>query len=207
MVSRDWIFACVRHLCFGNKWHTAHFKLQECKPYTTHLQGVIFSFAYGAYLTEGLAIFFPWYAVRHSICIEFRICLCCTLLLPSVAGYTFFMNSSWCTNSIHVSIVKLTLWSVSNNLCLKAGSCIPSIKRSMINSSSVVISPMPSLSNSQYLALSFNQCTNCTRDSNGCCLVSRNFVLSAMTNLFFGLIFLFITSLILLKAGSSRFLE
>ena len=27
MVSRDWIFACVRHLCCGNKWHTTRFKL------------------------------------------------------------------------------------------------------------------------------------------------------------------------------------
>ena len=118
----------------------------------------------------------------------------------------FFINSSCCTNSIHVSTVKLILWSVSNNLCLKARLCILSIKHSMINSSSVVISAVPSLSNSQYLALSFNWCTNCTKDSSGCCLVSRNFVLSVMTNLYFGLIFLFITSPISLKVTSSRFL-
>ena len=131
-------------------------------------------------------LFFPWYAVGNSICIEFRNC--------SVVGYTFFfINSSSCTNSMHVSTIKLTLWSVSNNLCFKARSCIPSIKRSMINSSSVVISLVPSLSNSPYLALSFNRCTNCTIDSSGCCLVSWNFVLSAMANLFFGLIFLFVT--------------
>ena len=60
----------------------------------------------------------------------------------------------------------------------------------------MVILTVPSLSNSQYLALSFNWCMNCTIDSLGCCLVSRNFVLSAMTNLFFGLISLFITLLI-----------
>ena len=76
----------------------------------------------------------------------------------------------------------------------------------MIKSSSVVISPVPSLSNSQYLVLSFSQCMNCTIDSVGCCLVSRNFVLSIMTNLFFGLIFLFITLPISLKVSSSRFL-
>ena len=139
-------------------------------------------------------------------CIELRICLCCTLLLRSVLGYTWFINSSCCTNSIHVSTVKLTLWSVSNYLCLKAGSYIYSVKCSMINSSFVVISPAPSLSNSQYLALSFNRCTNCTIDSSEFCPVSRNFIFSAMTNLFFGLIFLFITSPISLKVNSSWFL-
>ena len=77
----------------------------------------------------------------------------------------------------------------------------------MINSSSVIISPVPSLSNSQYLALSFNRYTNCTTDSSGSCLISRNVVLSAMTDLFFGSIFLFITSPISLKVSPSRFLE
>ena len=125
---------------------------------------------------------------------------------PLFICWLYFFLLMNCTNSIHVSTVKLTLWSISNNLCFKAGSCIPSIKCSMINSSSVVISPVPSLSNSQYLALSFNRCTNCIIDSLGCYLFSRNFVLSAMTNLFFGLIFLFITSLISLKVSSSRFL-
>ena len=118
----------------------------------------------------------------------------------------FFINSSCYTNSIDVSIVKLTLWSVSNNFSLKAWSYMPSIKHSMINSSFVVISLVLSLSNLPYLALSCNQCMNCTIDSSGCCLVSRNFVLSVMTNLFFGLIFLLITSLISLKVISSRFL-
>ena len=37
MVSRDWIFAFIRHLCFGNKWHTTHFKLLECKSYSSKL--------------------------------------------------------------------------------------------------------------------------------------------------------------------------
>ena len=27
MVSRDWLFVCIRHLCRGNKWHTAQIKL------------------------------------------------------------------------------------------------------------------------------------------------------------------------------------
>ena len=27
IISRDWLFMCVRHLCFGNKWHAAHFEL------------------------------------------------------------------------------------------------------------------------------------------------------------------------------------
>ena len=40
---------------------------------------------------------------------------------------------------------------------------------------SVVISPVLSLSNSQYLALSINRCTNCTIEWSGRCLVSRNF--------------------------------
>ena len=115
----------------------------------------------------------------------------------------FFINSSCCTNSIHVPTVELTLWSIFYNLCFKVGLCIPSIKCSMVNSSSVVISLVLSLSNLQYL--SFNWCTNCIIDSLGCCLVSRNFVLSAMTNLFFRLIFLFITSPISLKVSSSRF--
>ena len=101
-------------------------------------------------------------------------------------------GEAYTTNSIHVSTVKFTLWSVS--------------KRSRINSSSEIISPVPSLSNLQYLALSFNRCADCTIDSSGCCLVSRNFVLSAKTNLFFGLIFLFITSPISLKISSPRFL-
>ena len=168
---------------------------------------MVFSFANGACLTEGWPIIFLWHASRHGICIEFRICLSCTLLLRSVVGYTFFFINSTCfTNSINISIVELTHWSVSNNLCLKAGLCTPSVNRSMINSSSVVISVVSSLSNLQYLVLSFNRCTNCTIDSSGCCLFPRNFVLSAMTNIFFGLIFLCIISPISLKVRSSRFL-
>ena len=27
LLFRDWIFACVRHLCYGNTWHTTQFKL------------------------------------------------------------------------------------------------------------------------------------------------------------------------------------
>ena len=26
MGSRDWMFTCVRHLCFGNKWYNVHFR-------------------------------------------------------------------------------------------------------------------------------------------------------------------------------------
>ena len=34
MVSWDWIFVCVHHLCYENKWHTVQIKLYECKvPY------------------------------------------------------------------------------------------------------------------------------------------------------------------------------
>ena len=73
----------------------------------------------------------------------------------------------------------------------------------MINSSSVIISPVPCLSNSQYLALSFNRCTNCTIESSRCCLFSRNFVLSAMTHLFFSPFYYLAISL---KVSSSRFL-
>ena len=123
-----------------------------------------FSFANGTCLTKGWSIIFPWRAVRHCICIEFRFCAVRFAFVRLLVILFFFIISSCCTNSIHVSTVKLTLWSVSNNLCLKSGSCITSIKRRMINSSSVVFSPVPRLSNSQYLALSFNRCIAVMRE-------------------------------------------
>ena len=51
MVSRDWIFASVRHLCCGNKWHTAHFKFWEYKSYN-----LLISEAYHRYFCAEVAL-------------------------------------------------------------------------------------------------------------------------------------------------------
>ena len=100
-------------------------------------QGVIFSFENGACLTEGRAIIFflIWCSPQYLHRISYLFVLYASYSF--VCWLCFFINSSCCTNSIQVSTDKLTLWSVSNNLSLKAGSCIPIMKRSMINSSSV----------------------------------------------------------------------
>ena len=124
------------------------------------LLDVIFSFSTGACLTEGWAIIFPWYAV---FAYNF-VFVCAVYSFVRLLVILFFINSRCCTKYIHVSTVKLTLWSVSNNLCFNAWSCLPSIKRRMINSSSAAISPVLSLSYSQYLTHSFNRCTDCTID-------------------------------------------
>lgn len=95
----------------------------------------------------------------------------------------------------------------SKILYLYEVSCMPSINLNCINSFLMVISPVPRFSNSQNLEASHNLCTYCIIDSFGTCLLMRNFVLSTITNFFFGGKFLFIMSKIFEKVKSSNSLR
>ena len=123
----------------------------------------------------------------------------------------FCLNSCYSIKSMQVSKDIFPIFSCSIILYQWDILYIPSINLNWIKSSSIVCSFCPSFSNSQYL-FTFRRQTNHKISTQifydrfvNFLFHQHNFVLSATTNLFLGLIFLLMIWLIFSKVRSSRF--
>ena len=151
-------------------------------------------------------IFFPGLGISsyfshipcHNICIWSR-----TLFYHWSLDRICWLYSS-CKNSGLTSKFVLLISNLSNILCLYDATCMSFINLKRIDSSSVVMSFLPSFSNSQYLRVFLNLCTYCIIDSFGFCLVSINLVLSARTFFLFYL-FIYFWSYISLNYSNNLF--